>query len=112
LIIKFMINRGKYTFESYAIVLNADRTVLNLNPALEKLGYKFQWVNETELETDFSEIFNIPKSDDRALTIMIGREFKGISHELHNALIHTPPFGEIIHMEFPGILLLRKLKRL
>lgn len=104
-----MINSGKYTFESYAIVLNADKTVIKLNPALEKLGYKFQWIDETELETNFSEIFNVPKSDDRPLTIMIGREYKGISHELHNALVHTPPFGEIIHMEFPGILLLHKL---
>lgn len=105
-----MINRGKYTFKSYAIVLNADRTVLKLNPALEKLGYKFEWIDETELEANFSEIFNVPKSTERPLTIMIGREFKGISHELHNALVHTPPFGEIMHMEFPGILLLYKLK--
>ena len=104
-----MINIGKYTFESYAIVLNADRTVLKLNPALEKLGYKFQWIDETELEANFSEIFNVPKSNNRPLTIRIGREFKGISHELHNALVHTPPFGEIIHMEFPGILVLRNL---
>lgn len=104
-----MINSEKYTFESYAIVLNADKSILKLNPAIEKLGYKFQWVDETELEANFSEIFNVPKSNDRPLTIMIGRELKGISHELHNALVHTPPFGEIIHMEFPGILLLRKL---
>ena len=104
-----MINSGKYTFESYAIVLNADKTVLKLNPKLEKLGYKFQWIDQSELEANFSEIFNVPKSNDRPLTIMIGREFKGISHELHNALVHTPPFGEIMHMEFPGILLLRKL---
>jgi len=104
-----MINRGEYTFESYAIVLNSDKTVLKLNPTLEKLGYKFHWIDATELEADFSEIFNIPKGNNRPLTIMIGREFKGISHELHNALVHTPPFGEILHMEFPGILLLRKL---
>jgi hypothetical protein len=104
-----VINSGKYTFESYAIVLNANRSILKLNPAIEKLGYKFQWVDETELEANFSEIFNVPKSNDRPLTIMIGRDFKGISHELHNALVHTPPFGEIIHMEFPGVLLLRNL---
>ncbi|MDB5284518.1 MAG: hypothetical protein JWO06_3593 [Bacteroidota bacterium] len=104
-----MINSGKYTFESYAIVLNADRTVLKLNPTLEKFGYKFQWVDASELEANFSEIFNVPKANDRPLTIMIGREWKGISHELHNALVHTPPFGQILHMEFPGILLLRKL---
>jgi Apea-like HEPN len=104
-----MINIGKYTFESYAIVLNADKTVIKLNTALEKLGYKFQWIDETELEANFSEIFNLPKSSERLLTIMIGRESKGISHELHNILVHTPPYGEILHMEFPGILVLRKL---
>jgi hypothetical protein len=84
-----MINKGKYTFESYAIVLNADRTVLKLNPILEKFGYKFQWVDASELEANFSEIFNVPKGNDRPLTIMIGREWQGISHELHNALVHT-----------------------
>lgn len=104
-----MINSGKYTFESYAIVLNADQTVLKLNQVLEKFGYKFQWIDETELESNFSEIFNIPKRNNRPLTIRIGRNFKGISHELHNALVHTPPFDKILHMEFPGILLLRKL---
>lgn len=104
-----MINKGSYTFESYAIVLNADRTILKLNSALSKFGYQFQWVNETELEANFSEIFNVAKNDSRPLTIMIGRDGNGISHELHNALVQTPPYGEIIHMEFPGILLLRKL---
>lgn len=105
-----MINKGNYTFESYAHILNADRTILKLNPTIEKLGYKFVWIDATEFEKNFSEILNIPKSNKRPLTIMIGREHRGISHELHNALVHTPPFGEMfIHMEYPGILLLRKL---
>lgn len=104
-----MINLGNYTFESYALVLNADRTVLKLNPTLEKFGYKFVWVDATEFEKNFSEILNVPKGD-RPLTIIIGRDQHGISHELHNALVHTPPFGQMfMHMEYPGILLLQKL---
>jgi len=106
-----MINRGNYTFESYAHVLNADRTILKLNPALEKLGYKFIWVDASELEKNFSEILNVPKSNKRPLTIIIGREQHGISHELHNAIVHTPPFSQqwFLNMEFPGILLLKRL---
>lgn len=104
-----MVNRGEYTFESYAIVLNVDQTVLKLNSTLEKFGYKFQWVDASVIESDFSEILNVPKSNVRPLTIIIGRESKGISHELHNALIHNPPLGAILHMEFPGLMLLKKL---
>lgn len=105
-----MINIGNYTFESYALVLNADNTVLKLNPTIEKFGYKFVWVDATEFERNFSEIVNIPKSDDRQLTIIIGRNQHGISHELHNALVHNPTFGQMfMHMEYPGILLLKKL---
>jgi len=105
-----MINEGQYTFESYAHILNADRSILKLNPAIEKFGYKFLWVDASDFESNFSEIVNIPKSQDRPLTIMIGRHHHGISHELHNALVHTPPFGQMfMHMEYPGILLLQKL---
>ena len=105
-----MINKGKYTFESYAHILNADTTILKLNPTIEKFGYKFIWGDASELEMNFSEIVNVPKGSNRLLTIMIGRMHHGISHELHNALVHTPPFGQMfMHMEYPGILLLRKL---
>lgn len=103
-----MVSSKQCTFESYAVVLNSDRTILKLNPVLEKFGYKFQWVDASELEANFSDIFNVPKVDNRPLTIIIGRESQAISHELHNALIHNPPFGEIMNMEFPGIMLLRK----
>lgn len=104
-----MLSLGEHIFESYTHILNADRTILKLNPAIEKFGYKFQWIDASELEKNFSEIFNVPKNDDRSLTIMIGREFKGISHELHNALIHTQILGPMfLHMEYPGIILLRK----
>jgi Apea-like HEPN len=105
-----MINVGKYTFESYAHILNADKSILKLNSTIENFGYKFLWVDASDFESNFSEIVNVFKSQDRPLTIMIGREYRGISHELHNALIHTPPFGQMfMHMEYPGILLLRKL---
>ena len=105
-----MLSLGEHILESYAHILNADRTILKLNSALEKFGYKFLWIDASEFEKNFSEIFNVPKSNDRPLTIMIGREFKGISHELHNALIHTQILGPMfLHMEYPGIILLQKM---
>jgi hypothetical protein len=105
-----MLSLGEHLLESYAHILNSDKTILKLNPAVEKFGYKFLWVDASEFESNFSEIFNVPKSNDRPLTIMIGREHKGISHELHNALVHTQTLGPMfLNMEYPGIILLRKM---
>lgn len=104
-----MLSTGEHRLESYAHILNADRTILKLNPTLEKFGYRFIWVDATEFEMNFSEIFNVPKGD-RPRTIMIGRESKGISHELHYALVHTQTLGRMfLYMEYPGIILLRKV---
>src|SRR6187402_2255052 len=105
-----MLNLGEHTLESYAHILNVDRTILKLNPAIEKFGYKFIWIDASEFEKNFSEILYVPKSDDRPLTIMIGREYKGISHELHNALVHTQILGPMfLHMEYPGLILLKRM---
>jgi hypothetical protein len=105
-----MIDLGTHIVESYAHILNVDRSITRLNPIIEKFGYRFLWVDAAEFERDFSEILNVPKSNDRLLTIIIGKEQHRISHELHNALIHTPVFGpEFMHMEHPGLILLQKL---
>lgn len=105
-----MLNLGEHIIESYAHILNADNSVLKLNPAIEKFGYRFVWIDASEFERNFSELLNVPRSDKRLLTIIIGRDQHGISHELHNAIIHTPVFGQrFLHMEFPGILLLQKI---
>ncbi|WP_026968204.1 HEPN domain-containing protein [Algoriphagus terrigena] len=105
-----MINIGKHRFESFAHILNADRSILKLNPALERLGYRFLWIDASILERDFSEIVNVPKVMNRPLPVMIGREQHGISHELHHALIHSISFGfRFMHLEFPGIILLRRI---
>jgi hypothetical protein len=106
-----MIEKGEHIIESYAHVLNVDRSILKINPALEKLGYRFRWIDATEFETDFSEILNVPKNDGRSRNNMIGREFKGISEDLHNALVHSASFGQMfMHMEYPGLMLLQKIE--
>lgn len=106
-----MIDKGPHTIESYAHVLNADRSVLKLNPVLAHFGYQFRWIDTTEFETDFSEIVNVPKDDSRIRNNMIGREYQGISEVLRSALVHSAAFGQMfMHMEYPGILLLQKLK--
>lgn len=105
-----MVSLGEHFLESYAHILNADSSLLKLNPALAEFGYRFLWVDASELERNFSEIVNVPKGENRPLTIIIGREQHGISHELHNAIVHTPLFNRMFfHMEYPGILLLQKL---
>lgn len=104
-----MIDKGTHIIESYAHVLNADRSILKLNSAISKLGYQFRWIDATEFEDDFSEIVNVPKNDSRPRNNMIGREFKGISEELRAALVHSAAFGQMfMHMEYPGLILLQK----
>ncbi len=106
-----MIDKGEHIIESYAHVLNADRTILKLNPALEQLGYRFRWIDATEFETDFSEILNVPKDDSRPHNNRIGREFKGISEDLRRVLVHSASFGQMfMHMEYPGLMLLHKIE--
>ena len=105
-----MISRGEHILESYAHLINVDRTILKLNPKIKEFGYEFVWIDATELEKNFSELLNVPKDDTRKLTIIIGRESLGISHELHNAIVHTEILNpRFFHMEYPGIILLKKL---
>ncbi|KIA99245.1 hypothetical protein OA93_06350 [Flavobacterium sp. KMS] len=107
-----MVSLGEHSIESYAHIINADKTVLKLNSSIEKFGYSFIWVDATEFENNFSDIVSIPKSEERLLTIIIGREQHGISHELHNALVHNATFGQMfMHMEYPGIILLKKIDK-
>ncbi len=104
-----MVSTGKHIIESYAHIINADKSVLNLNPTLANFGYQFLWIDASELERNFSDLLGVPKSDTRPLTIIIGREQHGISHELHNAIVHSSVLGQMfMHMEFPGIILLKK----
>lgn len=106
-----MINAGNYTIETYAHIINVDKTILKLNPIIEKFGYKFLCADATEIELNFSELLNVHKDDKRPHTIMIGRKPHDISHELANAIFHNPIFGQrFIHSEFPEIVLLKKVE--
>jgi len=105
-----MLSQGEHIMESYAHLINVDRTILKLNPKIKEFGYEFVWIDASELEKNFSEILNVPKDDTRKLTIIIGRKQTGISHELHNAIIHTEILNpRFLQMEYPGIILLKKL---
>jgi len=104
-----MLNPGNYTLEAYAHILNTNRSILKLNPIIEKFGYHFLCVDASEFEKNYSEILNVPKSTDRPLTIIIGRKQHGISHELHHVIVHNPAFGQMfLHLEYPEIILLKK----
>ena len=105
-----MLSLGEHTLESCAFILNTDKTILKLNHTIEKFGYQFLWIDATEFEKNYSEIFNVPKDDSRPLSITIGSDGHGISHELHHALVHSQILGPLfLHMEYPGIILLKKL---
>lgn len=49
-----------YRVESYAQIMNLDRSVLKLNPVLEPIGYKFVRISLQELEKNFSDLFGFP----------------------------------------------------
>ncbi len=99
--------------EAYAHIINTDRSILELNPAIEKFGYRFLCVDASEFEKNYSEILNVPKSSQRPLTIIIGRKQHGISHELHHAIVHSPVFGQMhfLNLEYPEIILLEKIDK-
>lgn len=44
-----MINLGKHIMESYAHILNTNKSILKLNPLVKKLGYRFLWIDASEL---------------------------------------------------------------
>lgn len=49
-----------YPVETYSWILNVDKTVMKLNPILEKYGFHFIVVSLEELEANFSELFGYP----------------------------------------------------
>ncbi len=104
-----MVSLGSHIIESYAHLLNVDKSILKLNGKLNEFGYEFLCVDATEIEKNYSDLLSIPKSNERLLTIHIGRNDHTISHELHNSMVHNPAFGDrFMHLEFPEIILLRK----
>ncbi len=48
-----MLSLGEHTLESYAHILNVDRTILKLNNVLKKFGYEFLWIDTSEFEKIF-----------------------------------------------------------
>jgi hypothetical protein len=49
-----------YPVETYSWILNVDKTILKLNPVLEKYGFHFIVVSLEELERKFAELFGYP----------------------------------------------------
>jgi integrase len=80
-------------------VLMKETGITNINLRSHKLRYFFA-----------NEIAFNNRSQNRPPTVMTRPQHHGILHDLLNALVHTPPFGQMfMHMEYPGILLIRKV---
>ncbi len=79
----------RFTVESYALFKNVDKSILGLNPLLEKYGYKFISFNLQELEKYFIEIFKIPKNYKSNIFTSINGSDILISDDFFQVILHS-----------------------
>jgi pimeloyl-ACP methyl ester carboxylesterase len=75
----FTLNLKSYVVESYALIKNADKSILNLNPIIKKFGYQFIVVNLKELEANFSDLFSLPDLYSSTTDPIIARKFAEVT---------------------------------
>lgn len=75
--------------ETYAIINNLDKSIININPFIENDGYTFIPIKLNELELNFSELFNIPHEFKPNQYVIKGIDingFYGVSSAFEEAL--------------------------
>ena len=81
-------------YDSYALLLNVDESILNLNPDLKKLGCVIEQVSIKKLEQNFSELFGIRPDHTSQFPLML-ENGESVSVEFYNALMRNSMFGPI-----------------
>src|SRR5580704_5903490 len=90
-----------YKVESYALMTNADSSILQLNPFLEKYGYQFILVNLGELEAHFSDLVGLRKPYDSRGTVQVDGVGYSISNQFYETIQHNLVFGlNLIHEKY------------
>jgi len=106
----------KLETETYAILSNVDHTITKLNPTLKKDGYEFVPILLTNLETDFSEVFNISREHKpkQNVTINLARSgINSVSEQFVDALNYYFVLNLIATEEDPpdsSVFLLKRIK--
>lgn len=82
-----------YSVETYAIFLNVDESIINLNPYIEKLGYIFISFNLKDLEQNFFDLITFPKGFKSQNQVIVDNNKFAISNEFYQAITHHDLFG-------------------
>jgi hypothetical protein len=93
------------TIETYTCFRNVDRSILKLNPILEPLGYSFHTYSIPQLESQFSELFHLPKNFTSKTKVRLEGSEEIVSHEFLKLLMNQ--WGNSIIMDGEIIMLKR-----
>jgi len=82
-----------YSVETYAIFLNVDESILNLNPYIEKMGYMFISFDLKDLEQNFFDLISFPKDFKSLNQVIVDNNKFAISQEFYQAITNHELFG-------------------
>jgi len=83
--------KEKVDLQTYAIIQNADSSILNLNPLIKKYHFEFQEYTLIEFESKFKHLINLPLDFNRTGTVKF--EEGDVSMEFYKLILDHPEFG-------------------
>jgi hypothetical protein len=82
-----------FPIEAYSVFRHADRSILKLNPVLERWVYRFISVDIKSLETDFSDLLDFPRKLQSEVTLHLEELKISISKEFYDSVTNNVLFG-------------------
>ena len=82
-----------YEVEAYALMTQVDRSVLQLNPVLQKYGYEFVAINIQDLERDFSDMVGLRKPYDPKGLVNLKEQGLSISNQFYETVVNSSLLG-------------------
>jgi hypothetical protein len=90
---KKTMTKTSYLVDTYALYVNVDNSIVKLNPIIEKFGFKFEVINLSDFEKNFSNLVSLPKEFQSDRTISIDDGKYTISEEFYDLIINHHSFG-------------------
>ncbi len=78
---------------SFSYISNLNKSILLINPIIEKEGYKFRIFSFKEFEEKFSDLVNLSKKFNKTYSEKITDKNETISNELIHLILQNPYFG-------------------
>jgi hypothetical protein len=78
-----------FTLESFAIISNADTSILHLNEIIQPDGYEFLYISPEQLEGEFYEVFNYPKEQVSSKAVVVVQDKNVLASEFYNIVQDT-----------------------